>query len=291
GILDSFKTYATYFHRAGQNELHIHPWYYYLQLLTYYKVGTGHVWSEALIVILAITGIFRVFRKKGVLDGNIHFYRFIAFYTIILTIIYSIIPYKTPWSMLSFYLGMILTAGFGATFIIRQQSKIILRVFLILILTFGAIHLTWQSYSANYKYGASPSNPYVYAHTSSNIFDITNRIKQVALASPEGNKTYIEIICLRDDYWPLPWYLRSYPNIGWWNEVNFKTPAAPIIIASPEAEQDVLHKLYNLPPPGEKNLYLPLFDSYQELRPRVELRGYVIKELWDRYQQDFVSKK
>ena len=30
GILDSVRTYTTYFDRAANNSLHIHPWYYYL---------------------------------------------------------------------------------------------------------------------------------------------------------------------------------------------------------------------------------------------------------------------
>jgi len=286
GILDSFKTYTSYVHRAGQNELHKHPWYFYLQLLIYYKVGNGPVWSEALIICLSLLGFILVFTKKHLFYGSIKFYRFIAFYTIILTLIYSIIPYKTPWSMLSFYIGMILMAGLGAAFIIRQQPKIYLRVLLSFLVILGSIHLLWQTYQTSYKYGADPSNPYVYAHTSNDIFDIINRIKEVALASPNGNETYIEVICPGDDYWPLPWYLRSFPNIGWWSHVNFETPASPIIVALPDAEQDILHKLYFIPPPGEKNLYLPLFDSYREIRPLVELRGYVIKELWDRYQQD-----
>ena len=291
GILDSFKTYITYIHRAGQNDLHTHPWYYYLQLLTYYKVGTGPAWSEALIIILVITGVFRVFRKKEILGGNIQFYRFIAFYTIILTLTYSIIPYKTPWSMLSFFIAMILMAGLGAAYIVRQQSKVYLRALLIFLIFLGSMHLLYQAWSLSYKYDASPSNPYVYAHTSSDIFDISTRIKEVALVSPNGNETYIEVICTGDDYWPLPWYLRSFPNIGWWSKVDFEVPASPIIIATPEVEPDVLHKLYNIPPPGKKNLYLPLFDSYTELRPLVELRGYVIKELWDSYQQDLISEK
>ena len=46
-----------------------------------------------------------------------------------------------------------------------------------------------------------------------------------------------------------------------------------------------MRKLYELPEPGEKHLYVPLFDGYTELRPEVELRGYVKKELWDSYVQ------
>jgi uncharacterized protein (TIGR03663 family) len=291
GVLDSFKTYTTYIHRAGQNEIHIHPWYFYIQRLIFYKVGSGPIWSEALIVCFGIIGIILVFTKKHLYEGNIQLYRFIAFYTIILTLIYSIIPYKTPWSMLSFFLGIILMAGLGAVYIFRTSSKFFIRIVIILLVTFGSIHLLWQAYAASNKYSTDVSNPYVYAHTSNDIFEITDRIKEVALASPNGNDSYIEVICPGDDYWPLPWYLRSFPNIGWWNEVNFEIPASPIIVATPDVEEDVLHKLYFIPPPGEKNLYLPLFDSYIELRPLVELRGYVSKELWDSYQSASESEK
>jgi len=34
---------------------------------------------------------------------------------------------------------------------------------------------------------------------------------------------------------------------------------------------------------------LPLFNLYKELRPEIELRGYVAKEFWDRYQQHKVE--
>ncbi len=61
--------------------------------------------------------------------------------------------------------------------------------------------------------------------------------------------------------------------------------AAPVILAAPSVEAAVLEKLYELPPPGEKYLYVPLFESYTEIRPTVEIRGYITKELWDNYRQ------
>jgi len=65
--------------------------------------------------------------------------------------------------------------------------------------------------------------------------------------------------------------------------VNFSQPAAQVIIASPGVESELLKKLYEWPPPGEKNLYVPLFRSHKELRPAVEIRGYITKELMDLY--------
>jgi hypothetical protein len=79
--------------------------------------------------------------------------------------------------------------------------------------------------------------------------------------------------------------LRSFDNVGWWSSVDDNVPAAPIIIASPSVEPAIMRKLYELPPPGQRNLYVPLFDSPVRLRPGIELRGYVIKDLWDAYHQ------
>jgi hypothetical protein len=46
-------------------------------------------------------------------------------------------------------------------------------------------------------------------------------------------------------------------------------------------EPGLLHKFYEVPPPGQRELYVPMFDRYTELRPSVEVRGYVAKWLWD----------
>ena len=43
----------------------------------------------------------------------------------------------------------------------------------------------------------------------------------------------------------------------------------------------MIKKLYEIPPPGSKNLYVPLFEEYLELRPTIELRGYVRQNLWE----------
>ena len=286
GIKDSYLAYGNYLNKAAHNDWHIHPWYYYLKMLIFSKYLSGPVWSESLIVILAAVGILAALFKKGITGVDFYLLRFISFYTIISMIIYSAIPYKTPWSMLGFLHGLILLAAVGAVVIINIKSSRFMRIFLTLILVIGGIHLMMQSYLSNYKYYADSSNPYVYAHTSEDVFSIARRVEDMAKVHPDGNNMYIEVVCPDHDYWPLPWYLRSFPNIGWWSEVNMEVPAAPVIIASPGVEPDIIKKLYDLPPPGEKNLYVPLFDSYTELRPTIELRGYVTKELWDKYIQN-----
>jgi len=291
GILDCLRAYTVYFGRAGQNLLHIHPWYYYLKTLIYFKLAGGPVWSEAVIVALAAVGFIFAMPKKSPLGGNSSLIRFIAFYTAIMTVSYSVIPYKTPWCMLGFMHGMILLAAIGAAAVIKLAPNTPARVLIGLLLAAGGSHLAWQSYIANYKFYADPCNPYVYAHTSTDVFKITKRIEDIARIHPDGHKMYVEVICPDGDYWPLPWYLRRFPNVGWWSEVDENAPAAPVIIASPSVEPALIKKLYELLPPGEINLYVPLFENYMELRPKVELRGYILKDLWDHFQKQMTGEK
>jgi len=298
GILDSVRSYTTYFDRAGRNSLHFHPWYYYLKMLIYSKAGSGPLWSEALIVLLAVIGfIFAVRGKsptqgeaqdriKPALDGvDFNLLRFIAFYTLIMTFVYSAIRYKTPWCMLSFLHGMILLAGVGAAVVLKLTRHIWVRLLISFLLLAGGVHLAWHAYLGNFRYYADPCNPYVYAHTTTDIFTMVQRVEEIAKVE-DGEKTKIHFICPDEhDFWPFPWYLRSFPNVGYWNAVTDRVVHASVIIASPGVEKELLKKLYELPPPGQKKLYVPLFDTYLALRPGVELRGYVPKELWDRLQQ------
>ena len=286
GIADSYSTYASYVDRASQHERHIHPWYYYVGMLFYFKVASGPVWTEAMIPLFAVLGMFAAVTKRGVPGVDIALLRFISFYAVISLVAYSAIPYKTPWNILVALHGLILLAGVGVATAFRLPSRRFARLVVVLLLVAGGAHLARQSYLSNYEYYADPGNPYVYAHPTEDVLRIARRVQSVAESHPDGSNMMIEVITPEHEYWPLPWYLRSYPNTGWWSEASMEVPAAPLIIASASVEPDVLTKLYELPTAGQRHLYVPLFESYTELRPTVEVRGYVIKELWDRYQRN-----
>jgi len=289
GVLDSILTFKSYFVKAGNFDIHIYPWDYYFKLLLYSKSINGPVWTEFFILLLGALGFFVAVLSHGIKKVDSALLRFIALYTLILAAVHSIIPYKTPWIILGFLHGFILLAGVGVIYLFKLNSGILTKIVLALFFIAGGMHLAGQSYLSNYKYYTDPGNPYVYSHPGKDIFTITRRIKDLAKTNPDGFNTYIEVICPDDDYWPLPWYLREFTNIGWWNTVNMQTPTAPIILASPRVEPDVMFKLYEIPPPGQKNLYVPLFDTYMDIRPMVEIRGYVNKELWDHYYNQQTS--
>jgi len=284
GIVDSIRSYTTYFDRAGGNSLHIHPWYYYLKMLIYSRYGDGPRWTEALIVFLAVVGFIAAVTKKGLSSANVHLLRFIGFYTLVLTVAYSVIPYKTPWCMLGFLHGMILLAGVGAVVLVKLMPKVLPRSIILLLLFGSFVHLTWQSYLSNYEFYADSLNPYVYAHPTTEVFAIAEKIEEYAGVHEDGYDIPIDVICREDDYWPLPWYLRSFKRVRWLNEVDNDTASAPLIIISLDVESALTNKLYALTPLQERQMYLYLFDKpyYMWLRPAIKLKGFVRKDLWDR---------
>mgnify|MGYP001606283500 CR=1 FL=1 len=287
GILDSVRTYTTYLNRAGGNALHIHPWYYYLEMLLYFRYGQGPIWTEALIVLLAVLGFIAAMTNKGVSSTEGQLLRFIAFYTIIMTIVYSAVPYKTPWCLLGFLHGMILLAGVGAVVLLRRAPNVLPRLIVLCLLFEASVHLIWQVYLSNYRYDADSRNPYVYAHPTPEVFTVVQKIQEYAGAQEDGRNLPIEVICPGDDYWPLPWYLRSFKQVSWRNQVADDANSAPLIIASPDVEGALTTKLYTLIPLEKRQMYLFLFDKpyYVWLRPGVKLSGFVRKDLWDNLQR------
>jgi thiamine biosynthesis lipoprotein len=216
--------------------------------------------------------------------------RFFAIYTLVLTIIYSAIPYKTPWCVLSFLYGMVILAGWAIDRMIgalqARWGKICAGLF---ILIFGIASPAAQSWFLNFKYASDLANPYVYAHTSTDVFQMIEAIKNAAHVSDEGQEMPVYVIAADSDYWPLPWYLRNYTQIGYWSKVDSSVCGIPVILANAQLEQELLGVLYSVPKPGQKNLYVPLFGNKLQLRPGVEWRGYIRHDLWDRMNTELQS--
>ncbi len=284
GIADSVRSYSMCINRAVSSGLHIHPWHYYLKMLTWSKYPTGPVFTEAVIVVLAVIGFVVAMTRRPLQIPNVHLIRFIAFYSLIITAIYSAVPYKTPWCMLTFLHGMILLAPVGALALVQMCSKASGRVIMSLVLIAGATHLAAGAYLASYTFSSDTVNPYVYAHSTTDVLRIGKRIEQIAQVHPAGRDIQIQVICPNNDYWPLPWYLRSFANVGWYDKVDDSTPVGSVIIATPKTESALSRRLYETRPPGTRNLYVPLFDESVQLRPGIEITGFTAKELWDELQ-------
>ncbi|HOQ04108.1 MAG TPA: TIGR03663 family protein [Anaerohalosphaeraceae bacterium] len=284
GLFDSLRSLWLYPSHAAVKTAHFHPWWYYLDLLTWTEFFEPVVWNEDGIVALALLGsliVLRNQRKSSVFSGA----SFLVLFTLILTICYSVIPYKTPWNVLPLLYGMVLPAGLAADRFLRwARGRKEHLIGLTLLLLFGLVSPLAQSLLLMTRYTTSPSNPYVYGHTSSDIFSMFQKVQQIAKDSGQGRRLYIQVFAENDDYWPWPWYLRSFPSVGYFSEVDPSISAAALILADARLEPEILKYLYETPPPGQRPLYLPLFDAPVYLRPSLEWRGYIRKDLLDLMQ-------
>jgi uncharacterized protein (TIGR03663 family) len=270
GLLDSVKTFLPMFHRAAGNSTHVHPWNFYLARLTFFHASGGPVWSEGFILGLAVIGIFVAFTRKGAADSRANFLRFVAFYTLVLTAIYSSIAYKTPWCLLSFWHGAILLAGAGAVAVWRFAARRWLKLIVSVLLLAGGGQLAFQAWLASVTFCADQRNPYVYAQTSENILEMAGEVEALARAHPQGRHMTVSVIAPENDYWPLPWYLRSFDQVGWLSEAPDEPPA-PVIIVSTKCAATLDE--------SKSHQAAGIF----ELRPGVFFALYVQSDLWRAY--------
>jgi len=299
GPIDAVMTYFNYAHRAN-SDVHNHPWNYYLSILLWWRVKGGPVWTEAAIVGLSVVGfLLAVFRKstsRHVAGHESHeshthvghpfpsfppFVRFVGFYTLFLVIAFSIIPYKTPWCLLGFLNGMILLAGFASAQTVHAMPGWITKSLATAVFLAAATHLAWQADRAtnnftdkrhrNY-FEASRYNPYVYAHTSRDIFTLTKKIDELAAVAPEGKKMFIAVATA--DCWPIPFYLRGFPNVGYWSALPDPTGNPDVIIG----DTDIADRL------TDENASPHYVPSFFGLRPGVLLCIYIRQDLFDALQ-------
>jgi len=273
GLVDIFRSFSIYWSRGLADSFHLHPWYFYLKALIYTHEGRGPHWTEGFILALALAGIVLAWLRPYSDVGSTRLVRFLSVYSVVLTVVYSAISYKTPWCLLSFHHGFILLAGFGAASILNA-SRGAIRVLSGLLLAAGLVHLTWLSVEANFRYFADPGNPYVYSQTGTDFLNLVRRVEQIAAVAPEGREMLIEVIADPYSAWPLPWYLRRFPKVGYWEEAERvpKDAVPAIVITTPEIQPELSGKL-------DDRFQLEFYG----LRPSVFLLMGTRTDLWERF--------
>lgn len=218
GLVDAFRAVGASFERAAHPGVHAQPWYYYFQTLAYSKAAAGPVWSEAFLLFLAVAGGIAACGPDGSAGESPRFLRFVLFFTVVTAAAYSLIPYKTPWNLLPFYLGLVLLAGNGVALLLRISRRRLVQALILAALAPGFAGLAAQSYRASYTAPSDPANPYAYAPTSPDLLGLVQAVERVAAASPDGRNILVKVVAPPDETWPLPWYFRAYGRVGYWTE-------------------------------------------------------------------------
>jgi uncharacterized protein (TIGR03663 family) len=312
GVLEPFRAAGTYLDRAVDPASHAHPWHYYLGLLTYSSSG-GLRWSEGLVLILAIVGAATSFftargapppraRAAALADSlssrgpqapftargappppggrpdrsrpELAFWaRYLTCNVAVAAAVFSAIRYKTPWNLLPFYVGMIVLAGIGFSTLVHATSSRAMRGALAAGLVIASGQLGRQAWRASVTYASDPRNPYVYAQTVPDAVRMATRIRALAALHPDGARMQVSVIAPPHEQWPLPWYLRAMPHVGYWTAPGDALAVpAPVVVASMD-HTAVLDGAF-----GDRYV-----SEFFGLRPEVLLTLYVERGLWERF--------
>ena len=307
-ILGPFRGAGGYVERGLDPAAHAHPWSYYLRLLAYTS-GGGVRWSEGLVLLLAATGALLGWPRKNtdgppqtnpeggpqkntdkhktfsaLLCSSVAFpcssvalgtfwVRYLTLYVLITAAIFSAIRYKTPWNLLPFYVVAFVLAGIGLSALLRSTASHALRAALAAVVLVASAQLAGQAWRASVTYAADPRNPYVYAQTVPDAVRMAARIRNLSALHADGAQMQVSVIAPPHEQWPLPWYLRTMPNVGYWT-----APGDPLALRAPVIVSSIEHT-----PALDRALGDRYVSEFFGLRPDVLLALYVERALWDRF--------
>jgi predicted membrane-bound mannosyltransferase len=223
---------------------------------------------EAPLLLLSALGIL-----VAMLRGKHRFAMFTALWAFGLFVAYTVIPYKTPWLALSFFLPMCLIAGYGIGELIASKN-IALKATAIALAITGTSILAYQSYSLNFVRYDDEEMGYVYAHTKRGFLDLIREIDRYAEKSGRGTDATIEIVS--PEYWPMTWYLNDYDHANFHGNLT-DANTAEMIVAKKDDQDTAITQRYSA--------HYKLAGVWP-LRPGVDLTLLVRKDLADREAQE-----
>lgn len=310
-VIDS---YAWYFQRGqsrASGEGHAQPFFHYVEHLWGRPIAqeparnaaasinwtqrsglepSWRTWiGEPVLVIFAGIGIIAAFVSRSRL------LRFLAIYGVVLLVIYSFIPYKTPWLLLGPWSALLIVAGAGAHALVTMfRVRAVQAVCAVLVLLAGthALRIAFLASRAtqremkegkeavSLRFATDTRNPYNYSMTSyPRVDEFVRRVRQMATLMP-ADRTLKIVQADPTGGWPLPWHLRTIPGYHWTGGPWEMMLDADIVIASPEAVPGVPAPISS--PPADAPAWFQ-----ESLRPHTEPRYLTIwtrKALWDQWR-------
>jgi len=256
-ILDAYRTYLVYETTLGHDK----PASYYLSLLLWPKHLLGQWWSEGSILLLVGLACVAAVRIRSTQLAII----FLGLSALAQFAIYSSIAYKTPWLMLLPWAHVCLMAGFCVK--VLQPSNRVTQGLLGVGILAALLFQTQQSLLASQRWANDARAPYVYVPSSRDLQTLESWLPQLTESLPEFSEQ--PIVVIGRGYWPLPWYLRSFDQIGYWDEPDASMTVAPLVFsmeASGLATDLVLSGSHTAFPRG--------------LRTNVSMTLYMRNDLW-----------
>jgi len=230
-LADLFRAIANFAARAG-GQGHEKPFWYYAALL-------AGGWSGTIILLLAAVGVRQAVRHPAARARLV-----MAVYGLLVFGIYSAIPYKTPWLALNFWLPLAMLAGVALEWLWLKFPRPAARAVMLVLIGGTGLLMAHDTDQRVFKIPADEKNPYAYAHTGEDLMRLPGRLEAQAakdhLARPR-------IAVIAADAWPLPWYLRRFSKVGFW-QPGQEPGAADYFITTTDVSGELAERLINFRP-------------------------------------------
>lgn len=292
---------------AGGANWHVHPWWQYLEWLflgkavvthepSFHMGGTMTAHLGTALFPLVTLPILSLCRRFGVpvappaLRRTTHF---VALYTIVLLVLYSAIPYKTPWCALQILLGIAITSVLAIAQLgelcahresyhgINPNGRFVnwsLKWMPMLITALACIIVVSDQSRALARIWRDPDSktiPYNYASASPEARQLAACVADAFAQSnnptiEQSNNDLIAVALPSEDTWPFPWYNRKLESkTGYWTKFEHLV----------ELEQRGVKPKVVIVPMTEGHLVQPLFPHLKNtkrfyMRPGVRVRVF-----------------
>jgi len=232
----------------ASGEGHEKPFWYYLVLL-------AGGWSGALLLALSIGGLAAAWwgetpgeplRKTAMNGSRGRSPRrcWLAIYTLVIYAVYCVIPYKTPWLALNFWLPLSLLAGFSGEWIWHRATTFSARAGILIFCAVLGLLIARDTRQRAFADPIGEKNPYAYSHTTDDLLGLPVRLTELARQNKNPNP---RIAVIAADAWPLPWYLRKFSQVGFW-QPGQATGAADFFITTTDLSDQLAEQFKNFRP-------------------------------------------
>jgi len=235
GPVDLLRSLPRFAQRAG-GEGHEKPFWYYLRLLC----GSGAGAGLFLFALPALAKSIRLMAGENIIrsgnspDANGLVLQHLTLYTIAIVSAYSIIRYKNPWLGLNLWLPLALLAGAGFQLLWFKSARLPVRLTLLFVAAGLVSGSAFETRKWVFKRSSDEWNPYAYAHTVEDILGLPEQITKFAAETRNSDPT---IAVIAADPWPLPWYLRRFQHVGYYQLSQTPAPADFYITTPAAAER------------------------------------------------------
>lgn len=191
--------------------------------------GKMMVTTEPMIVAGFVFGMF-YFRRDLWL-------RFYAVFAMVLWLIYSWIPYKTPWCLISILWPFAIVAGFGVKEFFEKTAPRWQQVLLVVAFLGFASYESLRIYQLDFQDPIDMNHPYVYVNSTYQMKNFLIGVDKTLADNPALRESDVSVAM--EETWPFPIVFADFYHLNY-TRLSGDIPKAALIYIVDLSEQSVM---------------------------------------------------